>query len=512
MRNNLPVTQRAYPYPADATLMSTTDVDSRLTYANEAFINVSGFTNEELIGQPHNLVRHPDMPREAFADMWATLKSGTAWTALVKNRRKDGDHYWVRANATPIVRGGRVVGYMSVRTKPSDTEVQATEELYRSFREGRQGARAFHQGLVVHTGWRKFMSWGQTAPLRARVWWPLVLLAVAGAAAGAVAGGWAAALVAPLVLGLVGLWLEGQVIGPMQAVLSQAQSVASGQPGENLNLDRVDEIGLVMRAVNQAGLNLRSLVDDVTAQVSGVSMASHEISRGSDDLRSRTEQAASRLQQTASSMEQMTASVAGNSQSAGQAAQVAEVALEAAGQGSQVVGNVVQTMNGISTSARRIGDIIGVIDSIAFQTNILALNAAVEAARAGEHGRGFAVVASEVRSLAQRCADAAREIKSLIGASLNEVEKGGALADDAGKAVQAIVGEVQRVSELIRQISGASADQASGIGEVNTAVSQLDEVTQQNSAMVEQTSAAAQDLRRRSDRLAEALAVFKTNA
>ncbi len=220
--------------------------------------------------------------------------------------------------------------------------------------------------------------------------------------------------------------------------------MASGQPGENLNLDRVDEIGLVMRAVNQAGLNLRSLVDDVTAQVSGVSMASREISRGSHDLRSRTEQAA----------------------------QVAEVALRAAGQGSQVVGNVVQTMNGIRTSARRIGDIIGLIDSIAFQTHILTLNAA----------------------------------------SLNEVEKGGALADDAGKAVQAIVGEVQRVSELIRQISGASADQASGIGEVNTAVNQLDEVTQQNSEMVEQTSAAAQDLRRRSDRLAEALAVFKTNA
>ena len=512
MRTNQPVTQRAFPYPADATLMSTTDVDSRLTYANEAFIGVSGFTNDELIGQPHNIVRHPDMPREAFADMWATLKSGTAWTALVKNRRKDGDHYWVRANATPIVRGGRVVGYMSVRTKPSDAEVQAAEALYRDFREGRQGDRAFHQGLIVRTGWRRILSWGQTASLRARVWWPLVLLALAGGAAGALAGGWAAALVAPLLLGLVGLWLEGQVVGPMQAVLRQAQAVASGQPGENFHLDRVDEIGLVMRAVNQAGLNLRSLVDDVTAQVSGVSVASREISRGSADLRSRTEQAASRLQQTASSMEQMTASVAGNSQSAGQAAQVAEVALQAAGQGSHVVGNVVQTMNGISTSARRIGDIIGLIDSIAFQTNILALNAAVEAARAGEHGRGFAVVASEVRSLAQRCADAAREIKSLIGASLNEVEKGGALADDAGKAVQAIVGEVQRVSELIRQISGASADQASGIGEVNTAVSQLDEVTQQNSAMVEQTSAAAQDLRRRADRLAEALAVFKTNA
>jgi aerotaxis receptor len=492
--------------------MSTTDTDSRLTYANEAFIGVSGFTNEELMGQPHNIVRHPDMPREAFADMWSTLKSGAAWTALVKNRRKDGDHYWVRANATPIVRGGRVVGYMSVRTRPGDDEVQAAEALYRDFREGRAGARAFHRGLIVHTGWRSVLSWGQTASLRARVWQPLLLLSVAGGVASGLAGGWAAAAMLPLVLGLVGLWLERQVVRPLQAVLRQAQAVASGQPGENLHLDRVDEIGLVMRAVNQAGLNLRSLVDDVTAQASGVSVSSHEISRSSDDLRSRTEQAASRLQQTASSMEQMTASVNGNSQSAGQAAQLADVALRAADKGSAVVGSVVQTMSGISTSARKIGDIIGLIDSIAFQTNILALNAAVEAARAGEHGRGFAVVASEVRSLAQRCAGAAREIKGLIGASLNEVEKGGAMAHDAGEAVQAIVGEVQRVSELIRQISGASADQASGISEVNTAVGQLDQVTQQNSAMVEQTSAAAQDLRRRADRLTEALAVFKTAA
>ena len=150
MRMNLPVTQRSFDFPDDATLMSSTDTSSHITYANEAFIKVSGYERDEILGSPHNLVRHPDMPREAFADMWATLKSGESWTALVKNRRKDGDHYWVRANATPVVRGGSVVGYMSVRTKPGHDEVQQAEALYRRFREGQAGSKAFRRGLIVH--------------------------------------------------------------------------------------------------------------------------------------------------------------------------------------------------------------------------------------------------------------------------------------------------------------------------------------------------------------------------
>ena len=178
MRQNLPVTQREFDFPADATLMSSTDTSSHITYANEAFIQVSGFERDEILGSPHNMVRHPDMPREAFADMWETLKSGQSWTALVKNRRKDGDHYWVRANATPVVRGGKMVGYMSVRTKPSPLEVQQAEALYRDFREGRAGGRAFHRGLVVHKGLMAWRSIGQTLPIRWRLALPLVLVAL----------------------------------------------------------------------------------------------------------------------------------------------------------------------------------------------------------------------------------------------------------------------------------------------------------------------------------------------
>jgi len=162
MRSNTPVTQRRVHIPQDATLMSTTDPDSRVTYANEAFLAVSGFCREELVGEPHNLVRHPDMPEAAFADMWATLRAGLSWSALVKNRSKSGDHYWVRANATPVRRDGRLVGYLSVRTCPGDEEVTQAEAAYQALRGGDAPGMAFHRGLLVHTGWRRWRSWPQT--------------------------------------------------------------------------------------------------------------------------------------------------------------------------------------------------------------------------------------------------------------------------------------------------------------------------------------------------------------
>ncbi|OXH86715.1 hypothetical protein CA831_23190, partial [Burkholderia multivorans] len=184
MRNNQPVTQQEFDFPDDATLMSTTDADSVITYANTAFAQVSGFSNDELVGQPHNVVRHPDMPRDAFADMWATLRRGEPWTALVKNRRKNGDHYWVRANAVPMMRDGVPVGYMSVRTKPPRDEIDGAEALYRAIREGKAGRRRFHKGLVIRTGLLRVASLTQTMSVRTRVHAALAVLApaVVGAA------------------------------------------------------------------------------------------------------------------------------------------------------------------------------------------------------------------------------------------------------------------------------------------------------------------------------------------
>ncbi|QIM50656.1 PAS domain-containing methyl-accepting chemotaxis protein [Hydrogenophaga crocea] len=513
MRQNLPVTQREFPFPADATLLSTTDEHSHVRYANESFLAVSGFTREELMGQPHNVVRHPDMPREAFADMWATLKAGQSWTALVKNRRKDGDHYWVRANATPIVRNGQLAGYMSVRTKPEPAEVKAADAVYARFVAGTQGRLAFHKGLIVHRGLMAWRSWGQVASLRTRVYGPMALIALFAVAEAVwngdgMAGQVSAGLIALGFAALAG-WIEAQVVRPLRAVVQQAQAVAAGQPTRSAALDRVDEIGLLQRTVNQAGLNLRALLDDVSAQVGGMTAVSREIASGNQDLSGRTEQAASSLQQTAASMEQMTGTVNNTSQTAHEAARKAASASEAASEGGRIVGDVVGTMGEISASARRISDIIGVIDGIAFQTNILALNAAVEAARAGEQGRGFAVVAGEVRNLAQRSATAAKEIKQLITESTERVDGGAALAERAGQAMESILRETRTVAQMIEAISRAAGEQTSGIGQVSSAVSQLDQMTQQNAALVEQSRSASASLSQRAERLAEAIGVFR---
>ena len=514
MRVNQPVTQREYEFPDNATLMSTTDTQSHIQYANAAFIEVSGFTREEIAGQPHNLVRHPDMPVEAFADMWATLKGGEPWTALVKNRRKNGDHYWVRANAVPVVRNGRPAGYMSVRTKASRDEIAATEQFYREVREGRAGNRRFHKGLVVRSGLMGWSSLLQTMSVRWRIRTALLLLwpALAGGAwalglGGAALAGFAG--IAAAALAVASATLEWQISRPLEQVRAQALRVATGESQAVTPMNRVDEIGITLRTIGQLGLMFRWLIDDVSQQVLTVQAAVKEIAQGNHDLSARTEQAAASVEETASSMEQMTATVMNNAETASQADELSGSASDAAVRGGRAVSEVVTTMTEISTSSKKIADIIGTIDGIAFQTNILALNAAVEAARAGEQGRGFAVVAGEVRSLAQRSAEAAKEIKTLIGASVDRVEAGTRLVDDAGRTMDDIVAQVQRVSALIGQISTATREQSGGIAQVGQAVGHLDQITQQNAALVEQSAAASQSLQQQAERLVEAVSVFR---
>jgi aerotaxis receptor len=514
MRLNVPVTQREFELPDDATLMSTTDTRSHVTYANETFVSVSGFSREEMQGQPHNFVRHPDMPKEAFADMWATLHGGEPWTALVKNRRKNGDHYWVRANAVPVVRDGKAIGYMSVRTKPARDEVDDAQALYRDFREGRPRGRRFHKGLVVRTGLASLLSWRQTLSVRARIRLTMLAMWLAMVAIGA-----------PMVVNLAALFklagasgvasliaavlLELQLARPLEQLRRQALAVATGESRDVAHIDRVDEIGMTMRAISQLGLMFRWLVDDVSQQVMTVQTAVSEIAQGNGDLSTRTEQAAASVQETASSMEQMTSTVQSSAETALQANELSGEASAAASKGGAAVAEVAATMGDIDASSRKIADIIGVIDSIAFQTNILALNAAVEAARAGEQGRGFAVVAGEVRSLAQRSAEAAKEITQLIGASVEKVEAGTRLVDAAGRTMEDIVSQVRRVSELIGTISTATREQSSGIRQVGQAIGHLDEITQHNAALVEQNAAASASLRQQAERLVEAVSVFR---
>ncbi|MBK7529440.1 methyl-accepting chemotaxis protein [Piscinibacter sp.] len=280
----------------------------------------------------------------------------------------------------------------------------------------------------------------------------------------------------------------------------------------SLDLGHVPATTAGALALKQALGRVQQTLLQVRASAGSVTTASDEIASGNHDLSSRTEQAASSLQQTASAMEQLTATVRNSAESARQANQLAASAAEVAQRGGTVVSQVVSTMDEINASSKKIADIIGVIDGIAFQTNILALNAAVEAARAGEQGRGFAVVASEVRSLAQRSAEAAKEIKGLIGASVERVDAGSKLVADAGQTMGEIVGSVKRVSDVIGEITVASGEQSDGIGQVNTAVTQLDQMTQQNAALVEESTAAAESLRTQAQKLAQALAGFRLAA
>jgi len=299
------------------------------------------------------------------------------------------------------------------------------------------------------------------------------------------------------------------VRGPLRDVVAVADRIAAGDLSAHIETQRADEIGDVQRALSRMTEGLRGLVGTVRQTADSLSIASQEIAHGNHDLSQRTEATASNLQQTASSMAQLTHTVSQSADAAAQANQLASSAAAVAQRGGQVVSQVVATMHDISASSRKISDIIGVIDGIAFQTNILALNAAVEAARAGDQGRGFAVVAGEVRTLAQRSAQAAKEIKALIGSSVDRVETGAQLVHDAGSTMSEIVASVQRVTDIIGEITAAASEQSGGIGQVNQAVSQLDQMTQQNAALVEQSAAAAESLKDQARQLAGMVAAFR---
>jgi methyl-accepting chemotaxis protein len=307
----------------------------------------------------------------------------------------------------------------------------------------------------------------------------------------------------------VGIAFSRRITLPVDVALKLARAIAEGDLTSHVECLGNDEIAHLLKALSAMQGSLCGVVSNVRSNSESVSTAASEISQGSNDLSVRTEEQASALQQAASSMEQLGSTVRQNAENALSANQLALGASSVARKGGEVVAEVVETMKGINDSSRRIVDIIGVIDGIAFQTNILALNAAVEAARAGEQGRGFAVVASEVRSLAQRSANAAREIKSLISASVERVEHGNALVDRAGVTMTEIVSSIARVTDIMGEISAASTEQSSGVGQISEALAQMDQATQQNSALVEESAAAAESLRDQAQQLVQVVAVFK---
>jgi aerotaxis receptor len=466
---------------------------------------VSGYQLDELTGQPHNMVRHPDMPKAAFADMWYTLQQGEPWSGIVKNRRKNGDHYWVRANAVPMVRRGQVTGYMSIRTKATAEEIAAVEPLYRALNEGRCKKR-IHKGLVVGKGWLGKLP---AMPLRWRVRSVMAaLFAVLAATLIATSAGWMPLAAAALVMLLGTLLFEQQIVRPVENVARQALKVATGERNSVQHLNRSDELGLTLRAVGQLGLMCRWLINDVSSQVVSVRDGSDRLAQGNEDLNDRTRQTVANVQQTVATMNQMAASVQSNSETAAEVDKLSVAASSAATKGGNAMQTVVKTMDDIADSTQRIGSITSLINDIAFQTNILALNAAVEAARAGEQGKGFAVVAGEVRHLASRSASAANDIRKLIDASASKVQSGSEQVHAAGRTMDDIVEQVKNVTQLIAQISHATSEQATGLSELTRAVAELDSITQKNADLVEESAHISAMVKHRAGRLKDAVTVL----
>jgi aerotaxis receptor len=513
VRNNGPVTNIEVHFNEGDRIISKTDLKGRITYVNRAFIDISGFTPEELIGKAHNVVRHPDMPEAAFADLWETIKAGRPWRALVKNRCKNGDHYWVDANVSPIMEGGAVTGYLSLRTRPSREEVEAAERLYALMREGKANHLRLKGGKIYRKGPLGFVDKIRYAGVQSSLflWAAALMVSSVGlwlAGIPAAVGG----AINSLMLGCMILHLRALIVKPLHEAVRVSQALAAGDLGVAMELKGKGELGELLHALGIMKGTLHTVVTDVTAKTSAVGQAGANIASGVSSLAQRTEAQASSLEETASSMEELTSTVKENADNAVQAAELMEETRRSAEKGGEVVSTAVNAMNEVNIASKRIADISAVIDEIAFQTNLLALNAAVEAARAGEQGRGFAVVAGEVRNLAQRSAASAKEIKNLIEDTVVKVEDGTRLVNASGRTLMEIVEGVVKVTSIVQDIASASREQSSGIGQVNTAVMQMDRVTQQNAALVEEASRAAQVVANETYELEDMMTFFRTSS
>ena len=674
MRNNQPVSQREIELKEDDFLVSRTDTKGRITYANPAFIAISGFEQAELIGAPHNLIRHPDMPPAAFANLWQTVQAGETWRGLVKNRCKNGDHYWVDASVTPIIEDEEVVGFTSVRVQAARSAIEQAERAYADMREGRNKGLYLERGRLRQKGMLKRLARVRLDTIRAKLAGMImvagVLLLVSGGlglyglsasgerleqlnndglrdvirlqqidqtiaqtrqamiepermdlinqrfemgesieeSANDVATVWqeyfsrdvnktelagefdqqlqafldnglgqAASVlqaeetyqaftgldavisvmtndgralsgmvnqliaqkqqtaevmateaqqeqttmvgaqavvlgVGLLLLILIGVMTLRAIVRPLKSATRFTLQIAGGNLATKVPPPRRDEVGQLMDSLNTMRKSLSSIIADVKGGIDVVTPAAQEIASGNEELSSRTEQQAASLQQTASSMEEMTSTVRQNSENAQEARRLADNnAIQVTNTG-DLMAQLVDNMQRITQSSQQMADIINVIDSIAFQTNILALNASVEAARAGEHGRGFAVVAEEVRNLAGRSAGAAQEIRGLIDGSNREVNAGASLVSKAEAAISEVAEAARSVTQIMHEISAASEEQSNGITQVNQAVAEMDQATQRNALRVQETARAAVSLEKQAGLLALSVEAFRLNS
>jgi aerotaxis receptor len=504
-----------YVLPDDEVIITHTDPTSRITYANHAFLASSQYSLEECLGQPQNIVRHPDMPKEAFADLWATIRAGKSWTGIVKNRRKHGGFYWVRANVTPMIDSGKIVGYMSVRVKPTREEIETAQRVYAAIRAGQAGSLRIKEGRIYDGslfGAIRRLAHPTIATASTLFFGAMALTFVGLGAHIWRSTGFDNAVIAAAIAALLSVgglvYVRQNIATPLRRLQEAASQLLAGDTRTRISDSGAICIGRVAQAFEQVRVKLDGVLKDNLTVASQFSHGVREVSEAIAELADRSNERAASVEESAASLAQLTSSVGRNTESTVEAARLAGRSLETTLQGREVVGKLGAAMNQISESSERIEEIVSIIDSIAFQTNLLALNAAVEAARAGEQGRGFAVVAEEVRKLAQRSAASAKEIKELISLSTTTVDQGSALAGQADQSMQQVVQAVERVARIISDIESAGREQVAGIEQINSAVSQMDHMTQSDAQMAQELTETAASLRDQSDEMMAVIAAF----
>ncbi len=500
MRINMPVTSIERHLKDGEYIVSKTNLKGQIVYVNRPFLEISGFTEEELMGAPHNIVRHPDMPREAFEDLWRTLNAGRPWRGMVKNRCKNGDYYWVDANANPIWEDGRIVGYMSLRKKPERKDVDAAEKFYRQLRDGAARNMTVQEGKAVPIGLRGLIYRAVRPGVKAQLIASLLLalLTLPSSALEYLKGDiLAAALLAATgaaALFWVFFTVDRKILRALDEAVLSCQTISSGDLRFKAKESGV--AGHLFHAIGTMAGNVDSIVSDIRHIADSVKESSTAVTATAGALSSASSQQAASVEETSTAIDQMSSSIRQNTDNAkvtdGMASSVARQAKE----GGESVHETVRAM-------KKIAEKIGIIDDIAYQTNLLALNAAIEAARAGQHGKGFAVVAAEVRKLAERSQVAAQEIGEVARNSVG-------LAENAGKLLDEIVPAIAKTSGLVQEISTASQEQSSGVSQINNAMNHLNDATQQNAASSEELAATAGEMNSQAERLQRMMSFFRS--